>query len=53
MDVDGGSFDQGLVPLLWVFLSGMSEEARANRSSNKIVITAGREDIMLVPEKYK
>ena len=53
MDVDGGSLDQGLVPLLRVFLSGMSEESRANRSSNKVVITTGREDIVLVSEKYK
>ena len=53
MDIDGGSFDQGLVPLLWVFLSGMSEESRANCPSNKVVITASRDDIVLVPEKYK
>ena len=53
VDVDRGSFDQGLVPLLWIFLSGMSEEPRANCSSNKVVITTGRENIVLVPEEYK
>ena len=53
VDVNGGSLDQGLVPFLWVFLSGMSEESRANRSSNEVVIMAGRDDIVLVPEKYK
>ena len=42
VNVDRCSLNQGLVPLLRVFLSGMSKEPRANRSSNKDVITAGR-----------
>jgi hypothetical protein len=53
VDVDRGSLNQGLVPLLWVFLSGMSEEPRANRSSDEVVITTGREDIMFVPGDYE
>lgn len=53
VDVDGGSLDQGLVPLLRVFLSGMSEESGANCSSNEVVIATGRENIVFVPEEYK
>lgn len=53
VDVYGRSLDQGLVSLLWIFLGSMSEESRANRSSNEVVVTAGREDVVFVPEGFE
>ena len=53
MDVDGRSLNQRLLPLLRVFFSSMSEESRANRSSDEVVITTSQEDVVFVPGEYK
>ena len=51
VDIDWCSFNQSLVPLLWVFLGGVSEKPRTNRSANEVVVTTSREDIMFVSKK--
>lgn len=49
VNIDRGPLYKRLVTLLWVFLRGVSEEARANCSSHKIVVLAGRHDVVLIP----
>ena len=49
VDIDGCTLNKRLVALLRIFLSGVSEEARADGSSNKIEVFAGRQNVMLIP----
>ena len=51
MDVHRGTFNKGLVTFLGVFLRGVPEKARADRSADTIEVFARGENVMFISVK--